>query len=314
MTIRGAKGTTPARILPARNRPGCCAAGAGRSPRAKPRSSAARQPGSQTSSYSGTHPESVRCWRCRGPPPVPVFSPWLSSVAPGSHGGSDPGVGCRCTRDRPPAARFRQALSQVAAGSPASSGAASRAFPRLSPVWVPRPPVFPWAWLSFWRSIIGLLFPALRPTSPAQGGRSKPPNSPSNTPPHPSPPCRGSRVVPVAVPPRRPCLPGRTPAPHSLCRLSPCAGGCGPRGLAQEPRWPAPNTVQPRPLSPPPDTPNPARTVAASPSVGQIVISGSFTSATNRCNNRATCQKDAGHSASSWRLAAVSPQIEPTQN
>ena len=173
-------------------------------------------------------------WRCRGPPPVPVFSPWLSSVAPGSHGGSDSGVGCRCTRDRPPAARFRQALSQVAAGSPASSGAASRAFPRLSPVWVPRPPVFPWAWLSFWRSIIGLLFPALRPTSPAQGGRSKPPNSPSNTPPHPSPPCRGSRVVPVAVPPRRPCLPGRTPAPHSLCRLSPCAGGCGPRGSAQE--------------------------------------------------------------------------------
>src|ERR1035437_9215295 len=34
-------------------------------------------------------------WRCRGPPPVPVLSPWLPSVAPGSPGGGGRGVQCR---------------------------------------------------------------------------------------------------------------------------------------------------------------------------------------------------------------------------
>src|ERR1039458_4545935 len=37
-------------------------------------------------------------------------------------------------------------------------------------------------------------------------------------------PRRELPVVLVAVPPRRPCLPGRTPAPHRLCRLSLCTG------------------------------------------------------------------------------------------
>ena len=93
-------------------------------------------------------------------------------------------------------------------------------------------PAVAWLW---WSS--GLLLPALRPTSPAHRSRTSPGNT-GNEPPAASPrkestletpadplpplpvPRRESRLVPVAVPPRRPCLPGTdASAAPRLCRL-----------------------------------------------------------------------------------------------
>src|ERR1035437_1123053 len=55
---------------------------------------------------------------------VPVFSPWLPSVAPGSPLGGVLTAGA--VRHVPPAAQFRRALSPPAAGSPTAPGAARR--------------------------------------------------------------------------------------------------------------------------------------------------------------------------------------------
>jgi len=103
---------------------------------------------------------------------APVLSPWLPSVAPGSRGGGGPRVGFRGARCR--------GLLPV----PARPGGLGKFLRRASPsFWAVRAlAASPWLGGG---ATTGLLFPALRPTSPAHGGRSKPPDNTGNKLPQP---------------------------------------------------------------------------------------------------------------------------------
>jgi hypothetical protein len=194
------------------------------------------------------------CWRCRGgPPPMPPPvrcslrgcrpSPLAATAAvswcPVPCGGERPqhgsmgafaGGGASCF--------FPHGQEDVAAprGCAALGGAR---------VGCPVGLVLAWLWWS-----TGLLFPALplnspshrsrssRPATPGTSSRSLPPERKSTleAPADPLPPlpCRAGRRGRFPwrrTAGRQPWLPGRTRAPHRLCRLSPCAGcvsRCGP--------------------------------------------------------------------------------------
>src|ERR1017187_2713982 len=144
---------------------------------------------------------------------------------------------------RPVIVQKRNRVRPVMKDLPPSSSKVGRVRSWLSPV----------AWLRR-DGAHQLLFPTLPLNSPTHRSRRQPrqhrqqtlrsllqkekhPGNPVQTPLAPLPvPCRESRLVVLAVPPRRPCLPGWTPAPPRLCRLFPCAGGCGP--VRSPPRLP----------------------------------------------------------------------------
>jgi hypothetical protein len=172
--------------------------------------------------------------------------------------------GCRCSlrvalrRPRQPWQRWRRrswcplpGCSVSVANLPLLPARPARTLPRLSAspsFWAVRAlAASPWLGGG---ATTGLLFPALRPTSPAHGGTSKPPDNTGNKLPQPlqkrkapwKP--RADRLPPLPVPfrrgvaggscgtrCRRPCRQARIAVPpHCLCRLSPC-----PVGFVQNP-------------------------------------------------------------------------------
>src|ERR1035437_1511247 len=159
---------------------------------------------------------------------APVLSPWLPSVAPGSPGCGGRGVRSQGARCRWP---HRWGLLLV----PVLPGGRGKFLRRASPSsWAgARLAALAVAWL-WWST--RRLFPRAPAQLSSTQSRSQPPTTPATTlrrlpPERKAPwkpqqsgcrrcPCRESPVVVLAAPPRRPCLPGRTPAPPCICRLS----------------------------------------------------------------------------------------------
>jgi hypothetical protein len=180
------------------------------------------------------------CWRCRGPPPVPVLSPWLP-----------------VRRLRQPRWRWSWCLvpgCSVSAAAPTSSRAARRpgevSAPGLAVLgrcagWLPR------LWLGC-GGLPGCRFPRSRSILQHTGAGASPSNTSnklSQPPPRRDQPwnpvqtrCRRCRTAPGIAggsrggPSRRPCLPGTDASAAPASAACFCAGVCGP--VRSPPRLP----------------------------------------------------------------------------